>query len=208
MPAARQPDSTWELGSTGRALVFLGSGNTITAPVVLVADGAGATDFDALTTGLDGQGSFLEQALERRLDVVVVGRTAPVADMVEAERLVREVVHRTVAEAVEDRPLAVVGIGRGALVARAALAGMETERMDHRTATYVSYDGAAPNSDEQTVLQHYGDWPQRPRLIGVTTSGATGGPADDDFHDVVKGSGVQGPAVIDGGLATAILERL
>ncbi len=142
----REPDETWELGD-GQAWVFRVPGHeTLTKPVI-IADGFGP---DASTldewAGLWGLGSggghpWGTQLHERSRDVIVLGyksRNAPIrTNAVVAVDCIR----RAIAEQADKGvPLVVGGLSMGGLVTRYALAQMEKQGEDHRTATYFSYD--------------------------------------------------------------------
>ncbi|MCX4696957.1 hypothetical protein [Streptomyces sp. NBC_01408] len=137
-----QRDAEWELPN-GFAWVYYGEGTDHVAKPVVMADGfsLGRSDLQWLAQGLDGgEYKFLTALRKQGRTVILVGfdeRTAPIqknADTVIAA------IQRTIGERVGDDRLTVGGFSMGGLVTRYALAKMETERADHQTELYFSYD--------------------------------------------------------------------
>ncbi|MFD7429792.1 esterase/lipase family protein [Streptomyces sp. NPDC059818] len=133
----------WTLPN-GFAWVFPGEGNNggLVRPVIM-ADGfsLGRSELDTLYQGLEGGDFALVSELRRRgRDVILLGfdeRSASILDNAEAATAA---ILRAVAEQMGDAPLVVGGFSMGGIVTRYALARLETQRMDHRTALYFSYD--------------------------------------------------------------------
>ncbi|MEE1771897.1 hypothetical protein PUR34_28000 [Streptomyces sp. JV185] len=133
----------WPLPN-GFAWVFPGEGNRngIVRPVIM-ADGfnLGRSKLDELYQGLEGGGfPFISELRRRGRDVILVGfeeRSASILDNAEA---VMAAIMRAGAEQLGDARLVVGGFSMGGIVTRYALAKLETQRMDHRTALYFSYD--------------------------------------------------------------------
>ncbi|MGW6285660.1 esterase/lipase family protein [Streptomyces sp. NPDC055107] len=145
-PAARVevPDhEEWPLPN-GFAWVFPGEGNNgnLVRPVIL-ADGfnLGRSKLDVLYHGLENGGfPFISELRRRGRDVILLGfdeRSASILDNAEAASAA---ILRTSAEQLGDARLVVGGFSMGGIVTRYALAKMERQRMDHRTALYFSYD--------------------------------------------------------------------
>ncbi|MET7300759.1 hypothetical protein [Embleya sp. NPDC005575] len=140
--APPQPDETWELPG-GIAWVYHGEGNQGIVRPVLMADGfnTGPSTLEFLWAGLENGGYPLITELRRRgRDVILLGfaeRSASILDNAEAAIAA---IMRTIAEQMGDSRLTVGGFSMGGLVTRYALASMEYQRMDHRTAVYFSYD--------------------------------------------------------------------
>ncbi|MFJ7194383.1 MULTISPECIES: esterase/lipase family protein [unclassified Streptomyces] len=133
----------WPLPN-GFAWVFPGEGNRngIVRPVIM-ADGfnLGRSKLDELYQGLEGGGfPFISELRRRGRDVILVGfeeRSASILDNAEA---VMAAIMRAGAEQLGDARLVVGGFSMGGIVTRYALAKLEMQRMDHRTALYFSYD--------------------------------------------------------------------
>ncbi|MEV5201615.1 hypothetical protein [Streptomyces sp. NPDC053720] len=133
----------WPLPN-GFAWVFPGEGNRsgIVRPVIM-ADGfnLGRSKLDVLYQGLEtGNFPFISELRRRGRDVILLGfeeRSASILDNAEA---VMAAIMRANAEQLGDARLVVGGFSMGGIVTRYALAKMETQRIDHRTALYFSYD--------------------------------------------------------------------
>ncbi|MEU9089302.1 hypothetical protein [Streptomyces sp. NPDC048428] len=133
----------WPLPN-GFAWVFPGEGNhgSLVRPVIM-ADGfnLGRSELDTLYQGLEGGDFALVSELRRRgRDVILLGfeeRSASILDNAEA---VMAAIARATAEQVGNAPLTVGGFSMGGIVTRYALARLETQGTDHRTALYFSYD--------------------------------------------------------------------
>ncbi|WP_405984998.1 lipase family alpha/beta hydrolase [Streptomyces sp. NBC_00872] len=138
----QQRDTEWELPN-GFAWVYYGEGTDSVQKPVIMADGfnLGRSDLQWLAQGLDGGGyKFLSALRKQGRTVILVGfdeRTAPIQK--NAETVIAAVM-RTLGERVGDDRLTVGGFSMGGLVTRYALAKLETQRIDHQTALYFSYD--------------------------------------------------------------------
>lgn len=207
MTSNREPSEKWPLPS-GQAWVFT-AGESLLMPVILVADAqAGQPDMAALVAGLDDAAySFLLALRSARRDLIVVGY-ADEGQIRSSAKTVTDCVMRAIAEKVSDSPLAVGGLGRGALAARYGLAMLERQRLDHQTATYFSYDGVAPSTDEATELARMGGWPYRPMKLKAVSGGFTDQLNDDDFDDTNVGGPGSGGASITKELGSWIIDRL
>ncbi|MFJ4710391.1 esterase/lipase family protein [Streptomyces anulatus] len=133
----------WPLPN-GFAWVFPGEGNRggIVRPVIM-ADGfnLGRSKLDVLYHGLEnGSFPFISELRRRGRDVILVGFEERSASILENAETVVAAILRTSAEQLGDARLAVGGFSMGGIVTRYALAKLETQRMDHRTALYFSYD--------------------------------------------------------------------
>ncbi|MFF0547115.1 lipase family protein [Nocardia thailandica] len=161
-----KPNEEWDLhGST--AWVFT-TQRGLQRPFVLVADG-GPADMAALGEAADAADFALRaQLTQRGYDLILVGFDHDPADPAKSADTVRHAVLRAVAQRLGSVPLMLGGIGRGALVARYALARMEHEHMDHQTQTYYSYNGVAPTAQEAGEFERVGGMPRRPRLLKIT----------------------------------------
>ncbi len=105
-------------------------------------------------------------------------------------------------------PLAVGGVGRGALAARHTLVHMERQHMDHQTAHYFSYNGTAPSQDESTELEQLGEWPVRPMKLKLVTTDSTSDLRDDDFDDNTSGDADPGGRLITSPHGSWLLDHL
>ncbi|MFB8381790.1 hypothetical protein [Streptomyces rubiginosohelvolus] len=194
----------------GKALILTAS-HTLHKPVVLFADPvAGATDLASFQAAADHTSYPLLKELERQgLDAILVGYDNGSASLKDLQQTATEAILRTVAEQLGDASLTVGGIGRGALLARLALAGMENDGVDHQTGTYFSYNGAAPASPEETAqLDRVGNWPMRPRLLKLVSADFTDKLSDNDFSGHTAGAANTEGALITKELGTWLLEQL
>ncbi|MER5749816.1 hypothetical protein [Streptomyces sp. NPDC002088] len=132
----------WPLPN-GFAWVFLGSGNSeITRPVI-IADGfnLGRSELDKLYQFLDGgEYPFLTELHRRGRDVILLGFEERTASIMDNAQAAEAVIMETIGRRVGNTRLVVGGFSMGGMVTRYALAKLETQRMDHQTAVYFSYD--------------------------------------------------------------------
>ncbi|WP_405703357.1 esterase/lipase family protein [Streptomyces sp. NBC_00069] len=137
-----QRDTEWELPN-GFAWVYYGEGTDSVQKPVIMADGfnLGRSDLQWLAQGLDGgEYKFLSALRKQGRTVILVGfdeRTAPIQKNAET---VMAAIQQTLGERVGDDRLTVGGFSMGGLITRYALAKLETQRMDHQTELYFSYD--------------------------------------------------------------------
>ncbi|MFE4453644.1 esterase/lipase family protein [Streptomyces sp. NPDC056796] len=141
-PQAPSADEEWQL-PYGSARVYYGEGaRGVVRPVVL-ADGfnVGPSDFDWLWDGLEnGRFPFISELRRRGRTLVLVGFNERSESILRNAETMTAAIMRTIAEQLGDTRLLVGGFSMGGIVARYALAKMETQRMDHRTGVYVSFD--------------------------------------------------------------------
>ncbi|WP_328972584.1 esterase/lipase family protein [Streptomyces sp. NBC_00239] len=148
--AAVQPapwDTKWDLSTrnvSGTAWVFYRSpGEGVLNRPVILADGfaPGGTDIDHLYDGLEkGEYPFVSNLRQAGFDVIVLGFADRTASVLDNAEVAIQCIMRTIAEREGDAPLTVGGFSMGGLVTRYALAKLERQRMNHETATYLSYD--------------------------------------------------------------------
>ncbi|GAA3694655.1 hypothetical protein GCM10022224_070310 [Nonomuraea antimicrobica] len=153
---ARRPELVWDLvgdrphqgyTATGRAAVHLADGHdTLTRPLIL-ADGFnhGPSDLDALWRHFNqpyhkGVPGFLDQLRGMGIDVVLLGFDQRHAAIQANAAVAVTCVQHAIAERRGDDQLVVGGVSMGGIVTRYALALMESERIDHQTDKYFSYD--------------------------------------------------------------------
>ncbi|MEU2598850.1 hypothetical protein ABZ669_16785 [Streptomyces hirsutus] len=132
----------WTLPN-GFAWVFPGEGNRggLVRPVIM-ADGfnLGRSRLDALYQGLESGHPFITELRRRGRDVILLGFEERSASILDNAQAAEAAIMRALAEQVGDARLVVGGFSMGGIVTRYALARLETQRMDHRTALYFSYD--------------------------------------------------------------------
>ncbi|MCZ0979868.1 hypothetical protein O1L60_14995 [Streptomyces diastatochromogenes] len=135
------PNAVWTLRNA-TAWVFL-AGEQLTRPVILAGD-SGA-DLTTLTEAADHDAYPLRAELHARGYDLILLALPEDGSMTGDGGTVQNTVLRAAAEQDGSAPLVVGGTGHGALSARYALAAMEYQRIDHRTAVHFSHDGAAPS---------------------------------------------------------------
>ncbi|MBT2424340.1 hypothetical protein J7F02_01110 [Streptomyces sp. ISL-112] len=137
-PAA---DEEWELPG-GFARVYYADGHHGLVRPVIMADGFnhGRSDLDALYLGLEGNFPLIGSLKQRGHDVILLGYDDRGASILDNARVAIAAIQRTIASQEGDAPLTVGGFSMGGIVTRYALAKMEHDRIDHRTALYFSYD--------------------------------------------------------------------
>ncbi|WP_052422868.1 hypothetical protein [Nonomuraea candida] len=166
---ARRPDQVWNLvgdrphqgeTATGRAAVHLADGHdALTRPLIL-ADGFnyGPSDLDELWRHFNqpyqkGAPGFLDQLRTMGIDVVLLGFDQRQAAIQANAAVAVTCVLRTIEERRGDDQLVVGGASMGGIVTRYALARMESERVDHQTEKYFSYDSPHLGAWIPLVLQ-------------------------------------------------------
>ncbi|WP_327587499.1 hypothetical protein OHA25_11185 [Nonomuraea sp. NBC_00507] len=153
---AARPDFVWELVgdkphrghiATGRAHVYLAEAHSALARPLIFADGFnyGPSDLNAMWRHFNapyekGVPGLLDQLRTLGIDVVLLGFDQRQTYMQANAGVAVACVLRALAERQGDTPLVVGGASMGGLVTRYALARMESERIDHQTDKYFSYD--------------------------------------------------------------------
>ncbi|GAB3154433.1 hypothetical protein GCM10027290_48920 [Micromonospora sonneratiae] len=135
------PDDEWTL-PYGFARVYYGAGSQgITRPVIM-ADGfnLGRSDLDWLYQGLETGFPFITRLRERGRTVILLGFDERTASIIDNAQAAIAAIQQTIARQLDASPLTVGGFSMGGLVTRYALAKLENDRIDHRTALYFSYD--------------------------------------------------------------------
>ncbi|MFH9858393.1 esterase/lipase family protein [Streptomyces sp. NPDC017202] len=140
-PVAVPEHGEWQLPN-GFAWVFPGEGNNGLVRPVIMADGfnLGRSELDKLYQGLEGGYPFVSELRRRGRDVILLGFEERSASILDNAQAAEAAVMRAIAEQLGDARLVVGGFSMGGIVTRYALAKMEMQRMDHRTALYFSYD--------------------------------------------------------------------
>ncbi|MFB6780567.1 esterase/lipase family protein [Streptomyces sp. NPDC056352] len=132
----------WTLPN-GFAWVFPGEGNRsgLVRPVIM-ADGfnLGRSKLDALYHGLENGYPFISELRRRGRDVILLGFNERSASILDNAQAAEAAIMRARSEQLSDARLVVGGFSMGGIVTRYALAKLEMQRMDHRTALYFSYD--------------------------------------------------------------------
>ncbi|WP_327315190.1 esterase/lipase family protein [Streptomyces sp. NBC_01235] len=133
----------WTLPN-GFAWIFPGEGNDTGGLVrpVLMADGfnLGRSELDKLYQGLEGGYPFVSELRRRGRDVILLGYEERSASILDNAQAAEAAIMQAIAERHGNAPLVVGGFSMGGIVTRYALAKLETQRMDHQTALYFSYD--------------------------------------------------------------------
>ncbi|MEU9303331.1 hypothetical protein [Streptomyces sp. NPDC048269] len=140
-------DATWRLEglrAQGTAWVYYSSPDQkhLRRPVIL-ADGfsMGASSLDMLWDGLEnGQYPFVSKLREQGFDVILLGFDERSASILDNAELAIACIRKAIAEREGSAKLTVGGFSMGGLVTRYALAKMETNKEEHETSTYLSYD--------------------------------------------------------------------
>ncbi|MFD3546013.1 esterase/lipase family protein [Streptomyces sp. NPDC058655] len=132
----------WTLPN-GFAWVFPGEGNHsgLVRPVIM-ADGfnLGRSRLDALYQGLESGYPFISELRRRGRDVILLGFEERSASILDNAQAAEAAIMRAIAETTGDARLVVGGFSMGGIVTRYALAHLESQRTDHRTGLYFSYD--------------------------------------------------------------------
>ncbi|MEE1931567.1 hypothetical protein V1J52_25970, partial [Streptomyces sp. TRM 70351] len=132
----------WSLPN-GFAWVFPGEGNHggLARPVLL-ADGfnLGRSKLDVLYHGLESGFQLITGLRRRGRDVILLGFEERSASILDNAQAAQAAIMRAIAEQRGEAPLAVGGFSMGGMVTRYALAHLERQRTDHRTALYFSWD--------------------------------------------------------------------
>ncbi|MET7899822.1 esterase/lipase family protein [Streptomyces mirabilis] len=141
-PEAPPADEEWQLPG-GSARVYYGQGQKGVIRPVVLADGfnLGPTDFDWLYDQLEnGRFPFVSRLRQRGRTLILVGFDERSESILRNAETMTAAIMRTIAEQLGDARLLVGGFSMGGIVARYALAKLETQRIDHRTAVYLSFD--------------------------------------------------------------------
>jgi hypothetical protein len=208
MASDREPSQQWEF-PYGQAWVFASRDDLVIPVLLAAAVQDGPTDMGAVVAGLDHESySFLSALRSADRDLVLVGYSDGSAGLDETAMTDFECVQRTIAERTGDAPLTVGGVGRGVVTTRYSLARMESLGGDHQTGTYFSYNGTAPTTDEATVLERLGNWPQRPLKLKAVSGEFKDELNDDDFDDNKVGIPNSGGGLITRELGSWIIDKL
>ncbi|MFJ4922316.1 lipase family alpha/beta hydrolase [Streptomyces sp. NPDC088725] len=136
-----EPDRKWDLRN-GFAWIYYGEGSSGIERPVVMADGfnLGKSDLSVLYAGLDRDYPLITKLRQQGRTVILLGFQERTASIYDNAAAAKEAILRTVDERADDSLLAVGGFSMGGLVTRYALAELETQRVDHQTALYFSYD--------------------------------------------------------------------
>ncbi|MFE9367905.1 esterase/lipase family protein [Streptomyces sp. NPDC006978] len=132
----------WPLPN-GFAWIFRGEGNSSLTRPMIMADGfnLGRSKLDVLYDGLENNGyPFISELRRRGRDVILLGFEERSASILDNAQAAEAAIMRATAEQQGDAPLVVGGFSMGGIVTRYALARLEEQRVNHRTALYFSYD--------------------------------------------------------------------
>ncbi len=140
-PRAPGPDEEWRFPG-GRAWVYYATGHTRLVNPVVVSDGfeSGPSTPDLGWEHLELRGEGFVTALRNQgNDLVLLGYDERSASMLDNAEVAIRCILRAAAESA-GMDLAVGGFGMGGLVTRYALARLERDGVDHRTAVFFSWD--------------------------------------------------------------------
>ncbi|QUX31208.1 hypothetical protein KGD83_12365 [Nocardiopsis akebiae] len=157
------PSDVWDL-PYGTAWVYYGEGNERLTRPVLIADGfsVGPSDLDFTWDNLEyGPYPLLSEMRRQDRDVVLIGYHERSASILQNAEAVMAAVTEAVDRRVGDHPLAVGGFSMGGLVARYALAKMETMGIDHQAQLYFSYDSPHTGAWVPVSLQAFAHYIRR-----------------------------------------------
>ncbi|WP_334664170.1 hypothetical protein [Streptomyces cyaneofuscatus] len=132
----------WPLPN-GFAWIFRGEGNSSLTRPMIMADGfnLGRSKLDVLYDGMENNGyPFISELRRRGRDVILLGFEERSASILDNAQAAEAAIMRATAEQQGDAPLVVGGFSMGGIVTRYALARLEEQRVNHRTALYFSYD--------------------------------------------------------------------
>ena len=221
------PNTVWDLPG-GTAWVYFGEGHQGLVRPVICADGfnTGPSSLDFSWEVMEfGDYALISELRRRGHDIILLGFHERSASILHNSGTAQAAIMRAIAERQGGTPLAVGGFGMGGLVARHALAKLEHDGVDHRTALYFSYDsphrgawvpvalqafahyirgldsrfsdqinspaarqllwrhiaewdGTPGRSEERAAfldeMRRVGEWPRRPRRVGVANGVADG----------------------------------
>ncbi|MFD4688814.1 esterase/lipase family protein [Streptomyces sp. NPDC058463] len=145
-PEAPEPDETWELRDGGTAWVYRVPGRSAIERPVILSDGFSSlpSSKNELYFGLEGDGSpdykFISALHESGHDLVLIGYEDRTRSIIDNASVLTEAIFTAISRQEGSAPLTVGGFSMGGLIARYALAKLELQKMDHRTALYVSFD--------------------------------------------------------------------
>ncbi|MEV4426440.1 hypothetical protein ACIGN6_24390 [Streptomyces sp. NPDC053792] len=200
-----EPHEIWTLRHA-TAWVFTANGN-LTRPVILVGD-AGTELADLAARADHGSYSLRSELAARGHDLILLGLPDD-GSMTGDGGTVQNTVTRAIAECAGDAPLAVGGTGQGALAARYALAGMEYQRIDHRTGVFFSHDGAAPELEDEAELSRMGERPRIPRFLRLVDEGKGDGLDEEAADDTITGgTAASGGPLLSEEYGSWLLDRL
>jgi len=160
------PHETWSVTATipylggygtGSAYIYLADGHTTLTDPVVVAEGFDLDNtmgWEELYTLLN-QENLVEDLRSEGFDAVVLDFTESTDYMQRNALMMVELIQQIQAAQVDDQDLVVIGASMGGLVARYALAYMETEGMDHRTRAFISFDGPHNGANIPLGLQYW-----------------------------------------------------
>ncbi|GLX00571.1 hypothetical protein [Microtetraspora sp. NBRC 16547] len=157
------PDDVWSLPG-GAAWVYYGEGNDSLVRPVIMADGfnTGPSTPEFSWNALQFSGYPLIGELRKRgRDVVLLGFTERSASILNNANTAIAAIQEAIARRLGGHPLTVGGFSMGGLVARYALAKLESQRLDHQTALYFSYDSPHRGAWIPIALQAFAHYIRR-----------------------------------------------
>ena len=163
------PHETWPITATipyqavhgtGEAYVYLADGHAILTEPVIIAEGF---DLDN-TMGWDelyallNQEDLLETLRADGYDAVVLNFTEATEPIQRNAFVLVELIEQVQAAQADGRDVVVIGASMGGLVARYAMAYMESEGMDHRSRTFISFDVPQTGANIPLGMQYWLDF--------------------------------------------------
>ncbi|MFJ6139490.1 hypothetical protein [Kitasatospora sp. NPDC092286] len=165
----RQPDVVWDLTGAspyegqvakGRAAVYYANPKFGLSRPFIFSDGFsyGPSDLPGLFAHFNqeyeaGKPGFLDQLLRRGIDVILLGFEERHTHIQANAEVAISAILRAIEERKSDTPLTVGGVSMGGIVTRYALAKLESQQVDHQTATYLSYDSPHNGAWIPLILQ-------------------------------------------------------
>ncbi|MEV0972488.1 hypothetical protein [Microtetraspora glauca] len=157
------PNDVWDLPG-GTAWVYHGEGNGDLVAPVIMADGfntgPSTPEFSWNVLQFSGY-PFIGELRKRGKDVVLLGFTERSASILDNANTAIAAIHEAIARRIGSHPLTVGGFSMGGLVTRYALAKLETERMNHQTQLYFSYDSPHRGAWIPIALQAFAHYIRR-----------------------------------------------
>ena len=162
------PDETWAVTAaiphqggygTGSAHVYLADGHAaLTDPVIVVEgfDLENSMGWEELYLLLN-QEALLETLLAEGFDAVILDFTDSTDYIQRHAYLLVALIQQVQAAVAGDRDMIVVGASMGGLVARHALAYMESQGLDHRLRGFISFDAPQAGASIPLGLQYWLD---------------------------------------------------
>ena len=146
-PPAPRPDEVWTFPGIrdrgGEARVYYGTGHRELRRPVILSDGfnSGPSNFDAFWQDLNERDfAFATKLRDQRQDLILLGYAERSASILDNAAVAIDCIRRAGAQRLGNTPLVVGGFSMGGLITRYALARMESDKIEHQTGVYLSFD--------------------------------------------------------------------